>query len=170
MPSVSQFKKAFFDPESVIDPAERVLQKKLSQYGAFVRRRAKTSIRKAPKADAITGEIKRGRKKKGAVTVDAVSKPGNPPYGHGDQKYKKFIYFGYDAAEKTVIIGPAKFNSKNSYNVTETVEHGGDVVIIRPGKKPRPAHFEGRPAMQLAHDAELPKFLGTLEDSIKPGA
>lgn len=169
-PTIEEFKKAFFDPAAIMEPSERVMRKKLSQYGAFTRRTAKSSIKKAPKADAKTGEIKRGRKAKNADLVDAVSKPGNPPYSHGPGLYKKFIYFGYEAATQTVIIGPALFKSNRGVRVPEITEKGGDTIIIRPGRKPRPAHYEERPAMRLAHEKELPKFMGTLQDSIKPGA
>lgn len=169
MPSISQFKRTFFDARRVTDPAERVIKTKLSRFGAFTRRTAKTSIKKAPKVDA-SGKIKRGRKKKGVEYRDAVSKPGDPPFGHGQQLYKKFIYFGYDAAKQTVIIGPALFKRQGPYIVPEIIEKGGDVLIVRPGRRPRPARFRARPAMQLAHDAELPKFMVGLKDSIKPGA
>lgn len=147
MPSIQDFQKAFFDPAAVTDPAERAYRAKLSRHGAFVRRRARSSIRKRKRS----------------------ARPGEPPT---DRKglLKKFILFGYEPDIRTVVIGPAKLMGKANYTVPEVLEHGGRVVVLRPGRKPRPANYRGNEFMGPAQAAELPKFLGSLKDSIHKGA
>lgn len=63
-----------------IDPAVR---KALSKFGAYVRQRARTSIR----------------------TRKAVAAPGSPPSSH-DGTLKRLIFFAFDPATASVAIGP----------------------------------------------------------------
>jgi len=164
---VDQAKSNFFDRKKVLDATTRAERKVLSRFGAFVRVRSRSSIKKAPKADAATGVILKGRRKKGAQTVDAVSKPGSPPYGHANQLLKKFLYFAYDKDAHSVVIGPAKLNQAIG-NAPEALEYGTESTILI-GKRRRQvrARIEARPYMQPAFDAELPKAAGLWKDSIK---
>ncbi|MBQ4195902.1 MAG: hypothetical protein II622_07305 [Thermoguttaceae bacterium] len=95
----------FFDEKSVRRALDAKTRKALSRFGAFVRTRAKSSIRK--------------RK--------SVSKPGNPPSSHTG-KLKKYIYFGYDRAKKSVVIGALPFSNSRAQ---ETLEHGGSARTQR---------------------------------------
>lgn len=147
MPSISEFKKTFFDPNAVLDPAVRVMRQKLSRYGAFVRTRAKSSIKKRKKP----------------------ADPGKPPSSHAGT-LKRLIFFGFEPSTQTVVVGPAKFENRHNYVVPEVLEKSGTVVVVKPGKKPQAAHYRGNPFMQPAHEAELPKFMESLKDSITPNA
>lgn len=89
----------FFDDKSVRRALDRGTRKALSKFGAYVRRRAKSSIRK--------------RKK--------TSEPGQPPSSHTG-KLRKYIYFGYDRTRRSVVIGALPFSSSRAQ---ETLEHGG---------------------------------------------
>ncbi|NUQ11337.1 MAG: hypothetical protein HUU26_03275, partial [Gemmatimonadaceae bacterium] len=77
----------------------------LSRAGAFIRQRAKSSI----------------RRRRGA------SRPGNPPHSHTGY-LRNFIFFGYEPATESVVIGPVKLNQKNT-EAPRTLEHGGTTVI-----------------------------------------
>lgn len=136
---------SFFDRKKVVDEVERANKKNLSKAGAFVRRRARSSIRK--------------RKR--------VSDPGKPPSSHqGD--YRKHIYFGYEPRTQSVVAGPIRFGSGN---VPEAVEGGGTsikVISARRGRPRReiPIKIRKRPAMALALVAERPKFPDIWRDSV----
>lgn len=112
---VDDAKHWFFDREKVIQAAGRAKKRVLSRFGSFVRRDARKSIR--------------NRKK--------VSKPGQPP-SNRTGILKRFIYFVYDATQKSVLIGPAKtnqifFNGDGepvTGTVPEVLEYGGEIGIL----------------------------------------
>lgn len=162
--SVGAFKSSFFDADVVIRAMDRTTRKALSKAGAFIRQRAMTSIRKAPKANARTGIVARGRRKKGVVVVDAVARPGEPPYGHGDQKLKRLLFFAYDADAQSVIIGPAKFQNAHGGG-PEFLEYGGSTVLRNRKGKTRPAVFHGNPVMAPALEAEMPNVMKFFEEA-----
>jgi hypothetical protein len=81
--TLQQAKGSFFDRESVIKAEDAASRKTLSKFGAFVRRRAQTSIR--PRRD--------------------VSQPGQPPSSHVGT-LRKMIFFAYDKDRRSVVIGP----------------------------------------------------------------
>lgn len=93
-------KKSFFDRKAVIDAADRATKAALSKFGAFVRRRAQTSIKK--------------RK--------AVSPPGSPPSGHTGT-LRRLIFFAFDPGRKSVVIGPVL--NKSGPSAPKALEHGG---------------------------------------------
>lgn len=83
-----KIKGKFFDRAPVIRAIGPARAKALSKAGAFIRRRAQTSMR---------------RRK-------APSKPGTPPSVHtGD--LRRLIFFGYEKSSESVVVGPIKFKS-----------------------------------------------------------
>ncbi len=146
---LKQFKQSFFDRDAVTKAMNRIERKALSKLGAFIRQRAKTSIRNAPMANAETGEVTRGRKKKGVKLKPAISKPGQPPYSH-EGSLKRLILFSYDASRRSLIVGPAKFKAGNA---PKLVELGGPARL---GKKT--VTYRPRPFMRPAGEAEVRKF------------
>jgi hypothetical protein len=85
---IEQAKAWFFDRAKVLNAADKAKVKALSKMGAFVRRSAKSSIRK--------------RK--------AASQPGNPPSSHTGL-LKDNIFFSYEPARGgNVVIGPTALN------------------------------------------------------------
>ena len=77
-----EVKQLFFDSPKVVRAVDRTTRRVLSKFGAFVRRTARSSIRK--------------RKR--------TSEPGSPPSSHTGL-LKRFIFFGYDAQKRSVVIG-----------------------------------------------------------------
>lgn len=153
-------KKLFFDRKEVRDALDKGTRKALSKFGSFVRTGSRRSIRNAPMADAKTGAILKGRRKKGVAVRQAVSQPGKPPFSHTGL-LRKFILFGFDAAAKSVVIGPILAASESG--APQSLEEGGTtrtrrgkVVTIRP-----------RPYMAPAFKAELPKAAQMFKDAIR---
>jgi hypothetical protein len=138
------FKKAqanFFDSPKVLKALDRATRKALSKFGAFVRRRAQTSIRK--------------RKK--------VSDPGQPPSGHTGF-LRRSILFSYDAARKSVVIGPT--GGGPSPAAPRLLEHGG-TGDVKTKKGTARGTYRARPFMGPALQAELPGLAGMWKDSVK---
>jgi hypothetical protein len=134
-------KGGFFDREKVKRSVDSGTRRVLSRFGAFVRQRARTSI----------------RKRKG------TSPPGSPPYSHVGL-LRKFILFAYDPQRKSVVIGPTL--TKAGSQAPRLLEHGGDAVIEDRGKKRR-ARYRPRPFMQPAFEAEKPKLPTLWRDSVR---
>lgn len=142
-PTVGQFKDIFFDSPKVKRAVDRALRRTLSRFGAFVRTRSRTSIRKSKK----------------------ISAPGSPPRSHVGL-LRNLILFGYEPATKSVVIGPALLRKLPGKTIPETLEYGGRLIMR--GKGPaKYGNYIARPYMRPARDAELPKFLDSLKDSVK---
>jgi len=136
----------FFDTDRVKRAADTATRTVLSKAGAFIRTAAKSSIRK--------------RK--------AISAPGQPPSSHTGL-LKRFIFFGYDAGRKTVVVGPMRLNQKIGA-APEALEHGGASTVVtgRRGKRrKRRIRIAARPYMGPAMVKVIPKFPGLWANSIK---
>lgn len=129
-------KYVFFDERAVRSALDAGTRKALSKFGAFVRRRAKSSIRKRRR----------------------ISRPGEPPSSHTG-KLRKSIYFGYDAQNKSVVVGPTKWSSSNAQAL---LEYGG---IGR--KKTRGALYRPRPYMRPAFQKELSNLKSLLTNFVR---
>lgn len=186
--TINAAKDNFFDAEKVLKKLGIAQRRVLSRYGAFVRTRAKTSLR-----------YKQG-----------PSEPGKPPHAHkgnlrvrkdkktGANKWRtisllrEYIFFGYESDRETVVVGPALLNSskhnRSRYTVPELLEHGGTrqgdgrevMVTLKPGRN-RTGQFTSRketrrldgtltykprPYMQPAADAEKAQLLRMMKDMI----
>lgn len=137
-------KAMFFDRQKVIDATDRASRRVLSRFGAFVRQRARTSI----------------RKRKG------TSAPGNPPHSHVGL-LRRFIFFGYDRRKHSVVIGPTALAASGG-EAPALLEYGGTARIRDPrsGRR-RTARYRGRPYMGPALEAEQPKLPSMWRNSIK---
>ena len=133
---VIRMREMFFDREAVIEAVGRASAKTLSKAGAYIQRRAKSSIRK--------------RKR--------VSKPGEPPSSHVGTLRNR-IYFSFDPPTRSVVVGPTPMGSVGI--VPPTLEFGGPAPRR---KNPRRRERElggageirtGRPG--LSHDQEEPR-------------
>ena len=136
----------FFDTDRVKRAADTATRTVLSKAGAFIRTAAKSSIRK--------------RK--------ATSAPGQPPSSH-TWLLKRFIFFGYDAGRKTVVVGPMRLNQKIGA-APEALEHGGPSTVVsgrRNRRRKRRIHIKPRPYMGPAMVKEMPKFPGLWANSVK---
>lgn len=136
--------KAFFDRPGIKRAVDRSTLRVLSRFGAFVRRTAKSSIR---------------RRKR-------VSDPGKPPSSHTG-KLKRFIWFSYDPKAKSVVVGPTSFGSGESK--PELLEHGGTGIVVaqKRGKRTKKnATYKARPFMGPAFEKEQPKLPGMWADAL----
>lgn len=154
-------KGQFFDRLAVQKQLADHERNALSQIGAYIRRAARSSIR---------------RRK-------AVSQPGSPPSAHSTDAVAtiKNILFAYDRSRKSVVIGPVLLHKRhqgvtNSGTIPETLEAGGTVMIterlvgnrwmpsngrrVRPGQKTRRrrAVYGPRPFMGPAFEKEKPNI------------
>lgn len=122
----------FFDKPAIRHRVDYAKRRALSRVGAFVRQRARSSL----------------RRRKG------YSQPGNPPnLHHGGLKQ---IVFAWDPAVESVVIGPMMFTGRTARreDVPGLLEHGGTVLRERLGEWEY-YHYEPRPYMRPALDAEI---------------
>jgi len=166
-------KSMFFDRKAVLGAVDRATRKVLSRFGAFVRTTARHSIR---------------RRK-------AVSQPGQPPTNRTGT-LKRFIWFAYEPAKRSVIIGPAKTNQvffdgdgrPVKGTVPEVLEDGGSIFVREVFKwgawrradlrsrrrlaglptRLRKVNIAARPYMGPAFAKEKPKLPSLWADSVKP--
>ena len=142
--TLSQAKASFFDRKAVKDATDEATRKVLSRFGAYVRQRAKTSI----------------RKRKG------TSLPGLPPYSHVGL-LRRFILFAYDSGSRSVVIGPVLLKPPSV--VPSLLEYGGTVQKRDRKGRPRTAVYPARPYMRPALAAELPGLPDLFKNSVLRG-
>lgn len=158
--------RMFFDRERVLKQLNRNEARRLGMAGAYVRRAARSSIRKARKKrkDELTREeqiiyeiavdraIRDGRKKP-KIWWFAPSKPGEPPrsvFG----LLREHIYFVYDPNRRSVVIGPAKLNGTDG-EAPHALEFGGTVTSSR---RNRAVYIAPRPYMRPALNSVIDEF------------
>lgn len=140
---IRQFKAGFFDTEAIRKQVKKDKRAVFSKMGAFIRTRARSSIRTRKKS----------------------SPPGQPPSSH-QGSLKRLIFFAYDAATDSVIVGPASFASKQG-DARLLLEKGGDVTRRTKAGKSVRMHYRGNPYMKPAGDAEAPKFKELIRTMVK---
>ena len=141
-----EIKQLFFDTKAVRSKLDAATRRVLSKFGAFVRRGARSSIRK--------------RKR--------ISTPGEPPSSHTGL-LRRFIFFGYDPRQRSVVIGPARLNQKIG-NAPAALEYGGTSTVIeglRGKRKKRRVRMAARPYMGPAFETEKPKLPAMWRDSVR---
>jgi hypothetical protein len=158
---IDQAKGLFFDRPAVVSAVDRAGRRILSKFGAFVRQRAQ-SIMLGHKAGRIGAKSK--------VTNRAgTSAPGDPPTPHLGLLVK-FLFFAYEPARRSVIIGPAKIGGKIG-NAPQALEEGGasQTLIMRKGQRTLVnSVVRQHPYMKPSLDHELPKLPGMWKDTVKP--
>lgn len=132
-------KALFFDRPAVIAMLNRRERSMLSRFGAFVRRRAKSSIKFSSKNE--------------------TSQPGRAPKGH-THKLRDKIYFAADPRRRSVVTGPVTFGGRTGEEL-QALEEGGFVNLKESIKgeavRRRRVFIRARPFMLPAFKAELPK-------------
>jgi hypothetical protein len=112
--TIQEFKRGFFDTAAIVTAVNEGHRIAQSKMGAFVRQRAKSSIRKR----------------------EAVSAPDSPPSSHAGD-LKRLIFFAFDAETLSTVIGPVAFGRGEAPGL---LERGGRAT--RKGKpaiyRPRP--------------------------------
>ena len=138
---INQAKGLFFDRSAVTNAADRAERRVLSRFGAFVRRGARSSIRKRKTA----------------------SQPGSPPSSHVGL-LKRNIFFVYEPQRGNVVIGPILLNKGT--DAPALLEHGGSVTRRRRKKRVRMT-YRPRPFMGPAFEREKPKLPQMWRDSVR---
>jgi hypothetical protein len=107
-------KDFFFDRAVVIAALEKARYKALYKAGAFVRRRARSSMRRRKRASA----------------------PGTPPSAHATEGHSiKTILYAYQGESDSTIVGPVQLNqvnytmAGNRTSIPRLHEFGGDLAI-----------------------------------------
>jgi hypothetical protein len=142
-------KAMFFDRPRVQKAVSHANRRALSRAGAFVRTRARTSMRK-----------RRG-----------TSPPGQPPFAH-EGSLRRMILFGYEPSRETVVVGPVGFRSSDAPNV---LEFGGRTTVVRRRRSSRSGQrviktrvrIAARPYMAPALDKERPKLPALWRNSVR---
>lgn len=176
---LDQAKGAFFDRGAVMAVVDKATRRNLARAGGFIRQTARRSMRRAPKKVGTAG-----------------SPPGSPPYTRarsGDFASLRSIFFSWDAAARSVVVGPALLNGSahQSLTVPELHEHGGERQVVevqtRPGgpwlpiksksrrskivaQRTRRARYPARPYMEPALTASLERVTDPWRDSIRRAA
>lgn len=144
---LKQLRASFFDIAKVQSAAARLEAKAQSKFGAFVRRRMRSSIRY--------------RKER--------STPGSPPSAHKDKRFggksplRELIFFARDPNTNSVVIGPLVFGPRGA----KALEQGGTVTVKKKGKAPAAVTIAPRPFAKPAGDAEAAKFGDIIKGLVK---
>lgn len=138
------FRVGFLDTAKVQKAVDAGKRRVLSRLGAFVRTRARSSIRKRKKP----------------------SPPGQPPSSHAGQL--RLIFFAWDDSAKSLVVGPIAFQPRGEEAglVPRLMEQGGETT--RRGRRgTRRLHYPARPFMAPALAAEAPKFASQLKNLVR---
>lgn len=139
-----RIKEMFFDRRAVLSAVDRATREVLSKFGAFVRQTARNSIRKRKKP----------------------SPPGQPPSSHVGT-LRRLIFFGYDPARKSVVIGPAPIGSGQA-EAPGLLEFGGSARRQRRRSgRVVTARYRPRPFMGPAFEKEKNQLPELWQNSIK---
>jgi len=153
----------FFDRAAVRRRLDRRKRGLLSRAGSFIRTAAKSSLKRARQKglgemtaeERERYEIRRAiARRKGLRTPrrpERVSEPGQPPFLHvRPSPLKRLIYFAYDPARDSVVVGPLRFGPAGA----EALEYGGPVCVRRTGRtvrtRRRRVRIRARPFMRPA--------------------
>lgn len=136
-----ELKAGFFDRALVRQKVATAERKVLSRFGAFVRQRARSSIK----------------------TRSGTSRPGTPPHAHVGL-LRKFILFAYDAERQSVVIGPMLLRS--GVSAPRLLEHGGETMLTTKRERRR-ARYRPRPFMGPAFVAEQSSLPALWKNSVR---
>lgn len=140
----NSFRAGFFDRKAITSKVDAATRRVLSRFGAFVRTRARTSI----------------RKRKG------ISLPGGPPHSHTGL-IRRFLFFAYDRDRSSVVIGPARLNRVVDPRALPALEYGGASTMEPRRGERRSIRVRPRPFMGPALAKERPQLPRLWRDSVR---
>jgi hypothetical protein len=117
--SIAQWKQFFFDREAVAKAAGRGGVKALSRFGAIVRRTAQTSMRYR-KGVSPAGSPPSAHKSKRLASLKKLGRAK-----HNGAMLRELLFFAFDPATKSVVVGPVGFKSTRGTPVPHLHEFGG---------------------------------------------
>lgn len=141
----------FFDRAAVRAMTDRHTRRALGHAGGYLRRVARNSMK-----------VRRG-----------ASPPGKPPHAH-TRLLKDFIFYAYDPAAESVVVGPVRTNqvffSADRRPIRGTVpgvlEHGGQVRVLE--VEVRPGYWRRGDLRSLRRNATRPQRLRTVTIAPRP--
>lgn len=136
-----QTQRLFFDRAAVLKAVSRAERRTLSRFGAFVRRTARSSIR---------------RRKR-------ISAPGAAPSSHTGL-LRRTIFFAYEPRRSSVVIGPLQLNKGT--DAPALLEQGGRITRRRRNRRVRLA-YRPRPFMGPAFQREQSRLPALWRNSVR---
>lgn len=180
MNNIARVTKLFFDQKAVTSAVDRGTRRALSKFGAIVRAIARASLRPSPGYQTRTLNVD-GEK---VVVVGQIpSRPGSPPFASADSPLRKFLWYSYDPARRSVVVGPVRLTRTRAQRMSvapEALEYGGTSVhagarVLRTG--PRGGAYTSRldfevqvrprPFMRPAMERARPKLPLCWANSVK---
>lgn len=151
--AIQKAKEGFFDRKKIIGSVSDATKKIFTKFGAFVRTRSRSSIRKRKKPSAA----------------------GAPPSSHVGT-LKNLIFFAYSERDRSVAIGPVLV--PRSTDAPHTLEYGGPATITEHAWKfkngqrvlvpiKRNVQVRQRAFMSPAFQAELPGLPPMWQNSVR---
>lgn len=178
MPRSNINTRSFFDRPAVTGAVDRAAVRVLSRFGAFVRQTARRSIRKPKQMKLsdmspeqresfrIRKEIAARRGETPPKRPAAPSRPGKPPRSQTGL-LRKFIFFSFDRATSSVVVGPQDVPTAGPADVPRILEEGGMTKITTGPNEGQRRRVAARPYMGPAFAAEQPKLSGMWKDAVK---
>ncbi len=114
----------FFDSSKVKAAVDKATRANLSKGGAFIRRRARQSMRSTTSQEQQQKDIAEGKRKR--LRKTKASPQGTPPRAvRPGQKIKKFLFFKWDPGTRSVVIGPERLARGSNPRAPRLHEKGG---------------------------------------------
>lgn len=121
-------KRWFFDRAIVAQAVNRATRESLNKAGALVRTIARRSMRYVTALKEQRRQIALARRKR-MTGEPAPSPPGTPPHAVRPHPWiREFLYFAYDPAAQSVVIGPVRLPGSRT-NVPALHETGGRAIV-----------------------------------------
>ncbi|HEX4123767.1 MAG TPA: hypothetical protein VHY37_03510 [Tepidisphaeraceae bacterium] len=137
-----KIKKLQFKKEKIAEAVKKSNAAGLKKIGAYVMRRAQTSMRYS----------------------DTPAPEGKPPRAHRrNPMLRKLLFFAVNAEGTSVDVGPVIFKKSNM--VPKLMEKGGQTTVTRHGVR-RVVNIKPHPFMGPALEAEAPAFPSYWEGSV----
>ena len=160
----------FFDDKRVLAAASKAQRTSLVRSGAFIRTVARRSMKKGRmlRPDEMDPSQRRAWETRVAIArrqgkpkpqrPRKSSAPGSPPHVRSGQ-LKRRLFFGWDTAARSVVVGPAKYKRGIAPSV---LEYGGTVKYRKKSYRVEP-----RPYMKPALHEEIKRMPRRWRNSIK---
>ena len=123
-------KRWFFDRTVVEKMVDASTREALNRAGALVRTIARRSMHYVTSLPFQLRQMDRGDRKR-LSGQPAPSAPGSPPHAVRPHPWiREFLYYAYDPAAASVVIGPVRLSSR--VNIPALHEFGGRVMVKNP--------------------------------------
>jgi hypothetical protein len=101
--SIKSIKSAFFDTKEVTEALDPIVKKAMSKAGAFVRTRARSSLKYGTKS-AAAGQVPIVHRSVGFTRKKKVK---GQTVNVGASPLRELLFFSFDKESRSVVVGPA---------------------------------------------------------------